>query len=139
SEQAALRSQGVYRGIGVATFVEQTSYGPPYYGPTTAEISVQDACMLKLEPSGAIRCVTSTTDQGQGTLTGLAQIVATGVGIDISMIEMVSGDSRSAPYGGGAWGSRGMAVGGEATLKAALQMKENILEIAAAISGIEAI
>jgi len=139
NEQEALRAKGIYRGIGVATFVEQTSYGPPYYGPTTAEISVQDACMLKLEPSGAIRCVTSTTDQGQGTLTGLAQIVATGVGIDISMIEMVAGDSRSAPYGGGAWGSRGMAVGGEATLKAALQMKENILEIAAAISGIEAI
>jgi len=136
-EQATLRKQGIYRGIGIATFVEQTSYGPPYYGPTSAEISVQDACMLKLEPSGAIRCLTSTTDQGQGTLTGLAQIVATGVGVDLSMIEMVSGDSRAAPYGGGAWGSRGMAVGGEAALKAALQMKKNILDLAAAITHMD--
>jgi carbon-monoxide dehydrogenase large subunit len=128
-EQAELRKRGIYRGIGIATFVEQTAYGPPYYGPTEAEISVQDACMLKLEPSGVVRCITSTTDQGQGTLTGLAQIIATAI---------VSGDSRSSQYGGSAWGSRGMAVGGEAALKAGVALKANILALAAAITGMAA-
>ncbi|GAA4333977.1 xanthine dehydrogenase family protein molybdopterin-binding subunit [Pigmentiphaga soli] len=138
ADQAAARERGVYRGIGVATFVEQTSYGPPYYGPSDARISVQDACVLKLEPSGLVRCITSSTDQGQGTLTGLAQIVATAVGVGLEDVDVVSGDSRSSPYGGGAWGSRGMAVGGEAALKGGLALKAAILALAEAISGVPA-
>ena len=54
-EQAQLRATGIYRGIGIATFVEQTAYGPPYYGPSGAPISTQDGCTLRLEPSGAVR------------------------------------------------------------------------------------
>lgn len=67
-EQRELRKRGVYRGIGIATFCEQTAYGPPYYGPSGASISTQDGCTVRLEPSGTVRCITSLTDQGQGTL-----------------------------------------------------------------------
>ena len=81
AEQAQLRKQGIYRGIGIATFVEPTAYGPVFYGPTGAAISVQDGCTLRLEPSGVLRCVTSITDQGQGTLHSLAQIIADTVGV----------------------------------------------------------
>jgi carbon-monoxide dehydrogenase large subunit len=133
-EQAELREAGIFRGIGIATFVEPSAYGPPYYGPTEARISVQDGCTIRLEPSGVFRCLTSITDQGQGTLTGLAQIIAETIGVPIENIEMISGDSATSPYGGGAWASRGMAIGGEAALKAANAMRENILTLAAAIS-----
>jgi carbon-monoxide dehydrogenase large subunit len=37
------------------------------------------------------------------------------------------------PYGGGTWASRGAGLGGEALLRAALALRENILEIAAAV------
>ncbi len=133
-EQAALRSKGVYRGIGIATFVEQTAYGPPYYGPSQAPISTQDGCSIRLEPSGALRCVTSTTDQGQGTLTGLAQIISDTLGMPADHVSMISGDSTISPYGGGAWASRGIVAGGEAALKAAMILKDNILKLAATIS-----
>jgi len=132
-EQAELRGRGVYRGIGIATFIEQTAYGPPYYGPTEARISVQDGCTIRLEPSGTFRCVTSITDQGQGTLAGLAQIIAETLGVATADIDMISGDSAISPYGGGAWASRGMAVGGEAALKAASALRANILDLAGAI------
>lgn len=133
-EQVALRARGVFRGIGIATFVEPSAYGPPYYGPTDARISVQDGCTIRMDPSGVFRCITSITDQGQGTLIGLNQIVAETLGVPVEHIEMVSGDSAASPYGGGAWASRGMAVGGEAALKAANDLKENILRLAAAIT-----
>jgi len=81
-----------------------------------------------------LRCLTSITDQGQGTLTGLAQIIAETLGVPIERVEMVSGDSAVSPYGGGAWASRGMTVGGEAALKAARALKENILLLAASIT-----
>lgn len=134
SEQEALRRKGILRGVGIATFLEQTAYGPPYYGPSGASISTQDGCTLRLEPSGSIRCVTSITDQGQGTLTGIAQIVADAVGVNYEDVGLVSGDSAISPYGGGAWASRGMAIGGEAALKAGRLLKQNILDLASAIT-----
>lgn len=138
AEQARLRSRGVYRGIGIATFVEPSAYGPPYYGPTDARISVQDGCTVRMEPSGMFRCITSITDQGQGTLIGLNQIIAETLGVPVKSVTMVSGDSGASAYGGGAWASRGMAVGGEAALKAAKDLKANLLKLAAAILDVEA-
>jgi carbon-monoxide dehydrogenase large subunit len=46
----------------------------------------------------------------------------------------MAGDSTTAPYGGGAWASRGMAIGGEAALGAGRKLKANILKLAAAIT-----
>jgi aerobic carbon-monoxide dehydrogenase large subunit len=133
-EQAELRKRGVYRGIGIATFCEQTAYGAPYYGPSGASISTQDGCTLRLEPSGSVRCITSLTDQGQGTLTSVAQIVADSVGLPIEQVSVVGGDSAISPYGGGAWASRGTAIGGEAALRAGTMLKQNILALASAIT-----
>jgi carbon-monoxide dehydrogenase large subunit len=134
NEQAELRKSGIYRGIGIATFVEQTAYGPPYYGPSGAAISTQDGCTLRLEPSGSVRCITSLTDQGQGTLTSVAQIVADTVGVAIDQVGVTGGDSAISPYGGGAWASRGTAIGGEAALRAGAMLKENILGLASAVT-----
>ena len=133
-EQVELRRQGIYRGIGIGTFVEQTAYGPLYYGPSGAPISTQDGCTLRLEPSGTIRCVTSLTDQGQGTLTALAQIVADTVGVSVDDVGVLAGDSAISTYGGGAWASRGTAIGGEAALKAGAMLKRNILALAGAVT-----
>jgi carbon-monoxide dehydrogenase large subunit len=133
-EQRELRARNIYRGIGIATFIEQTAYGPPYYGPSGARISTQDGCSLRLEPSGTVRCLTSITDQGQGTLTGIAQIVADSLGVHYDDVGLMAGDSTISPYGGGAWASRGMVVGGEAALGAGRQLKANILEVAGAIT-----
>ena len=133
-EQAELRTRGIYRGIGVATFVEPTAYGPVFYGPTGAAISVQDGCTIRLEPTGLLRCITSITDQGQGTIHSLAQIIADTVGVGIDDVEMIGGDSAISTYGGGAWASRGIAIGGEAALKAARDLVRNILTVAGAIT-----
>ncbi len=133
-EQVELRKQNIYRGIGIATFCEQTAYGPPYYGPSGAPVTTQDGCTLRLEPSGAVRCITSLTDQGQGTLTSIAQIVAESVGVPVDQVSVIGGDSGISPYGGGAWASRGTAIGGEAALRAGTALKQNILALAAAIT-----
>jgi aerobic carbon-monoxide dehydrogenase large subunit len=134
NEQRELRARGIYRGLGIATFCEQTAYGAPYYGPSGASISTQDGCTVRLEPSGAVRCITSLTDQGQGTLTGVAQIVADSVGVAIDQVSVQGGDSSISPYGGGAWASRGTAIGGEAALRAGTMLKRNILSLAGAIT-----
>jgi carbon-monoxide dehydrogenase large subunit len=133
-EQQQLHARGIYRGIGIGTFAEQTAYGPLYYGPSGAPVSTQDGCTLRLEPSGAIRCITSLTEQGQGALTVIGQIVADGIGVSSDAVSVMAGDSTISPYGGGAWGSRGTAIGGEAALKAGQRLRQNILSVAGAIT-----
>jgi len=134
SEQAELRKKGIYRGIGISTYVEPVAYGPQYYGPTGASITSQDGCTIRLDPTGTLRCVTSITDQGQGTLAALAQIISDELRVPMNAIDMISGDSAVSPYGGGAWASRGAMCGGEAALKAARALKANILNLAGAIT-----
>ncbi|MDP6706757.1 MAG: xanthine dehydrogenase family protein molybdopterin-binding subunit [Alphaproteobacteria bacterium] len=133
AEQAALREKDIYRGIGLASVVELTAIGPEYYGRGGQHISAQEAFLLKLEPSGTVRCATGITEQGQGSETGLAQVVASVLRLPLDAVEIASGDSREAPYGGGTYGSRGAALGGEAALRAARQLKSNVLAIAGAV------
>ncbi|MGV3632761.1 MAG: xanthine dehydrogenase family protein molybdopterin-binding subunit, partial [Pseudorhodoplanes sp.] len=130
AEQRELRDRGVYRGIGLAAFIEQTGVGPQLYGPLDVRVSAHETCRLSLEPNGEVRCATSVTDQGQGTLTALRQIVGTTLGIGIDAVDIVAGDTTAAPFGGGAWASRGTALGGESALRASRQLRSSVLAIA---------
>ncbi|MDF1777337.1 MAG: xanthine dehydrogenase family protein molybdopterin-binding subunit [Rhizobiaceae bacterium] len=133
AEQKEMRERGIYRGIGIAAFIEITNPGPAFYGIGGARISSQDGCVIKLEPSGKIRVSVSVTEQGQGTETIMAQVAATYLGVDLDHVDVVTGDTERTPYGGATWASRGAGIGGATVMKAALAMKENILEIAGVI------
>ena len=137
-EQRRLRRKGVWRGIGLSAFVEVTGVGPGLYGPQELRVSAQEACRVSLQETGTIRCETSVTDQGQGTLAGLAQILAQELGVALDEVRIVAGDTARVPYGGGAWASRGLALGGEAALRAARALRANILVIAASLLQTEA-
>ena len=130
-EQAQLRQQGIQRGIGIALFIKGTSPGPMgYYGTGGAPISLQDACLIKLEPNGGIICAVGVTEQGQGTNTIVGQIAASVLGVPMEAVRVISGDTDAVPYGGGTFGSRAAAIGGEAVLQAARALKAEILAIA---------
>ena len=129
SEQEYLRGDGILRGIGIATFVEQTALGPGLYGAAGVPVTSVEECKIRLEADGSIRVETGATDQGQGTLTGIRQIVAGILGLDLSTIQIVSGDSSGA-RGGGAWASRGLSLAGEAAALAAEDLRKNILTVA---------
>ena len=113
-EQADLQKRGVYRGIGLATFIEVTNPRPMIYGVGGAAISAQDGCTLRLDAKGNVFCATGVTEQGQGTETIIAQIVATSVGVAMEKVRVITGDTEVTPYGGGTWASRGCGIAGEA-------------------------
>lgn len=133
AEQEALRKNGIYRGIGIATFVEITNPGPAFYGIGGARISSQDGCIIKIEPSGKFRVSISVTEQGQGTETAMAQVAATYLGVDVDIVDVITGDTERTPYGGATWASRGAGIGGATMMLCALDMKANLLDIAAVI------
>jgi carbon-monoxide dehydrogenase large subunit len=131
ADQARLQEKGIHRGIGIATFIKGTAPGPRgYYGVGGAPISLQDACVIKLEPNGGVICAVGVTDQGQGVDTVMGQIAAATLGVPIDSVRVLSGDTDATPFGGGTYGSRATAIGGEAVYQAACDLRQEILELA---------
>lgn len=137
AEQADLRGKGVLRGIGLASFLEMSNPSSATYGRGGVSIASQDACTMRLLPTGAVFCTASINEIGQGAATVCAQIAATELGVAMNCVRVNLGDTDVAPYGGGNWGSRGTGIGGEAVLQTARALKANILGFAACLLGCE--
>ncbi len=133
ADQASQRARGVYRGIGIAVVIELTNPGAAFYGVGGARIASQDGATVRLEPSGSVTVLSSVGEQGQGTEAIYGQIAADAVGVSISRVRVITGDTDATPYGGGTWASRGAGIGGEAVLQAGLALRANILQTAAVI------
>jgi carbon-monoxide dehydrogenase large subunit len=133
AEQSRLRAQGIYRGIGFASFIEVTNPSAAFYGVGGARISAQDGVAVRLDANGAVICQSSVTEQGQGAEAVTAQIVATAVGVNLDRVRVITGDTDNTPYGGGTWASRAAGIGGEAAWQAGKALRNNILDVAATI------
>ncbi|MGC1444163.1 MAG: xanthine dehydrogenase family protein molybdopterin-binding subunit [Xanthobacteraceae bacterium] len=133
AEQAQLRTRGIHRGIGFASFIEVTNPSAAFYGVGGARISSQDGATLKLDATGAVICQSGVTEQGQGTESVLAQVVASSFGVPIERVRVITGDTDNTPYGGGTWASRAAGIGGEAAWQAGKALRDNVLAAAASI------
>src|SRR5215510_2207005 len=133
AEQARLRQQGIFRGIGFASFIEVTNPSAAFYGVGGARITSQDGATVRLDAQGAVICHTGVTEQGQGAEAVMAQVVATAFGVPIERVRIVTGDTDNTPYGGGTWASRAAGIGGEAGWQAGKALRANVLAVAASI------
>jgi carbon-monoxide dehydrogenase large subunit len=132
ANHALLAGEGRVRGLGIACAVEHSAYGPESLGSRKMEMNFgYDSASLRIEPDGTARLALGLHNQGQGHQTTLAQIAADELGIDPAKIEVAYGDTDSAPYGAGTWASRSTVFCGGATVLAAGDIREKMLEIAA--------
>jgi carbon-monoxide dehydrogenase large subunit len=132
-EQARLRENGIYRGLGFASFIEVTNPSAAFYGVGGAKISAQDGVTIKLDAQGAIICHTGVTEQGQGAEAVIAQVAASAFGVPMERVRVVTGDTDNTPYGGGTWASRAAGIGGEAAWQAGKALRANVLAVAGSI------
>lgn len=133
ADQIAARKQGIYRGIGFASFIEVTNPSAAFYGVGGARISSQDGATVRLDATGAIFIHSGVTEQGQGAEAVLAQCVASSFGVPMERVRVVTGDTDNVPYGGGTWASRAAGIGGEAAWQAGKALRQNVLAAAASI------
>ena len=94
-------------GIGYANFVEPTA---PTYHLTTGHWAGYDSAMVRVDPDGSVRVAAGVSALGQGLETTAAQLAADALGVSPEHVTVVMGDTERAPYGLGAWGSRGAMV-----------------------------
>ncbi len=116
-EEAARR--GKLRGIGIATYIEACGIAPSaVVGSLGARAGLFESAEVRVHPTGSVSVLTGSHSHGQGHETTFAQLVSDGLGIPVEQIEIVHGDTAKIPYGMGTYGSRSIAVGGSAIVKA---------------------
>src|SRR3954469_23159697 len=126
AEQAARRAAGRHIGVGVVSYVEGTGIGP------------YEGARVTVEPSGQVRVATGVGTQGQGHYTVFAQIVAEDLGVDVTTVKVITGDTRDFQWGTGTFASRGAAVAGSACHAAALSVRSKIVALASQQLGVPA-
>ena len=117
-------------GIGICTFTEIVGAGPSKNCDILG-IGMFDSCEIRVHPDGSAIARMGTITQGQGHQTTYAQIIATETGIPASMIHTEEGDTATAPYGLGTYGSRSTPVAGAAVANASRKIREKARQIAA--------
>ena len=128
----ASESHGKKRGIGYSTYIEACGIAPSAVaGALGARAGLYESAEVRVHPTGSVTVFTGSHSHGQGHETTFAQIVSDQLGIPIENIEINHGDTGNVQFGMGTYGSRSLAVGGEALLRATNKIIDKAKKIAA--------
>ena len=129
-EQAEKRARGELMGIGICTFTEIVGAGPSKACDILG-VGMFDSAEIRVHPTGSVIARMGTMSTGQAHQTTYAQIIASELGLSSEDIQIEEGDTDTAPYGLGTYGSRSTPVGGAATAMAARKIRDKACKIAA--------
>ena len=129
--RAESESNGKRRGIGISTYIEACGIAPSAVaGALGARAGLYESAQVRVHPTGSVTVYTGTHSHGQGHETTFAQLVSESFGIPADQVEVSHGEVQ---FGMGTYGSRSMAVGGPAILKACNKVIDKAKKIAAHI------
>ena len=110
---------GKLRGMGYACYIEACGIAPSNVaGALGARAGLFEAGEIRVHPTGTVTVFTGSHAHGQGHETTFAQVVADRLGLTMEQVEIVHGDTAKVLFGMGTYGSRSIAVGGTAIVKA---------------------
>src|SRR5665213_1790779 len=117
--RAEAAQRGKLRGIGYSSYIEACGLAPSNVaGALGARAGLFEAGEVRVHPTGKVTVFTGSHSHGQGHETTFAQVVADRLGLGIDDVDGVHGDTGRIPFGMGTYGSRSIAVGGTAIVKA---------------------
>jgi carbon-monoxide dehydrogenase large subunit len=126
------KRRGMLRGLGYSTYIEACGLAPSNIaGALGARAGLYEVGEIRVHPTGSVTVFTGSHSHGQGHETTFAQIVSTRLGIPFDQVDIVHGDTGRVPFGMGTYGSRSLAVGGSAIVKALDKIEAKGKQIAA--------
>ena len=132
ARKAEAAKTGKLRGLGYSTYIEACGAAPSAIaGALGARAGLYESANVRVHPTGSITVFTGSHSHGQGHETAFAQLVSEQIGIDIENVEIAHGDTDQIPFGMGTYGSRSLAVGGSAIVKALDKIVDKSKKIAA--------
>ncbi len=112
-------ARGKWRGRGVNCYIEACGIAPSnLVGQLGARAGLYESATVRVNATGSISVMTGSHSHGQGHETTFPQVIAEMLGIDEGQIDIVHGDTSKVPMGMGSYGSRSLAVGGSAKVRA---------------------
>jgi len=129
-EQAEKRANEELMGIGISFFTEIVGAGPSRNCDILG-VAMFDSCEIRVHPTGSAIARLGTKSQGQAHETTYAQILATEIGIPSEDIMIEEGNTDTAPYGLGTYGSRSTPVASAAAARAGRKIRAKAQAIAA--------
>ena len=124
--------KGKLRGIGVTTYLEACGVAPSAVVMSIgAGVGLWESAEVRFNPTGNVSVFTGTHSHGQGHDTVFAQIVGDKLGIPLESVDILHGDTDKGTFGMGTYGSRSLAVGGVAIVKACDKIIEKGKKVAA--------
>ncbi|MHA6265229.1 xanthine dehydrogenase family protein molybdopterin-binding subunit [Arenibacterium sp. CAU 1754] len=128
----ASEARGKLRGLGVNCYIEACGIAPSnLVGQLGARAGLYESATVRVNATGGLVVMTGSHSHGQGHETAFPQVIAEMIGIDESMVEIVHGDTANTPMGMGTYGSRSLAVGGSAMVRATEKIINKAKKIAA--------
>jgi carbon-monoxide dehydrogenase large subunit len=119
ARRAEAAKRGKLRGIGCSTYLEACGIAPSaVVGSLGARAGLYEVGTIRVHPTGSVTVLTGAHSHGQGHETTFAQLVADKLGVPVAQVDIVHGDTAKVPFGMGTYGSRSLAVGGSAMMKA---------------------
>ncbi|CAB3765997.1 xanthine dehydrogenase family protein molybdopterin-binding subunit [Paraburkholderia solisilvae] len=132
ARRQASEQKGKRRGLGYSCYIEACGLAPSNVaGALGARAGLFEAGEIRVHPTGSVTVFTGSHSHGQGHETTFAQVVADRLGMPIENVEIVHGDTGRIPFGMGTYGSRSIAVGGSAIVKALDKIEAKAKKIAA--------
>ncbi len=126
------KKKGKLRGIGFSTYLEACGIAPSAVVMSIgAGVGLWESAEIRFNATGNVSVFTGTHSHGQGHDTTFAQIVSDKLGVPLENIDLVHGDTDKGPFGMGTYGSRSLAVGGTAIVKACDKIVEKGKKVAA--------
>jgi carbon-monoxide dehydrogenase large subunit len=130
--KAESAAKGKLRGFGVAAYIEACGIAPSnLVGALGARAGLYESATIRVNATGSVSVFTGSHSHGQGHETTFAQVVSSLLGLDPGQIDIVHGDTARVPFGMGTYGSRSLAVGGSAIVKATEKVIAKAKKIAA--------
>ncbi|MCK6422755.1 MAG: xanthine dehydrogenase family protein molybdopterin-binding subunit [Aquabacterium sp.] len=119
ARRSASEARGLRRGIGYSAYIEACGIAPSSVaGALGARAGLFEAGEVRVHPTGKVTIFTGAHSHGQGHETTFAQVVADRLGLPLEDISIEHGDTGKVLFGMGTYGSRSLAVGGTAIVKA---------------------
>jgi carbon-monoxide dehydrogenase large subunit len=139
AEQRKPRSDGRLIGLGVATYTEQAAHGTSVFAAWgTPVIPGFDQAFARITPDGGLELRVGVHSHGQGMETTFAQIAHEVLGIDVTRIKVVHGDTALTPFSTGTYASRSLVMSGGAVSRACKELLPRVLKIGAHLLGVPA-
>ncbi len=132
ARRAESEKRGKLRGLGVNCYIEACGIAPSnLVGQLGARAGLYESATVRVNATGGLTVMTGSHSHGQGHETTFAQVIAEMIGIDADQVDIVHGDTARVPMGMGTYGSRSLAVGGSAMVRATEKIINKARKIAA--------